>query len=134
MLRNIPNKYVQSGLIGEIDRQGFHEKYDFFYLPMDMRNRTNVGYAFVNFILPEDMERFTKHFEGYHFEMFSSQKIGKVSAAHVQGLERNLRQLQTRAVTQNADQDYRPVIVHEGRRLDFDEAIAIFDAREPETL
>lgn len=132
MLRNIPNKYVQSSLIKEVDRQGFLGKYDFFYLPMDMRNRTNVGYAFVNFLSPEDMERFTEHFEGYHFEMFSSHKIGKVSAANVQGLERNLRQLQTRAVTQNADQDYRPVIVHEGRHLDFEEAMAIFAAREPE--
>lgn len=132
MLRNIPNKYVQSGLLEEIDEQGFRDTYDFFYLPMDMRNRTNVGYAFVNFVLPEDMERFTEHFDGYHFESFTSQKIGKVSSAHVQGLERNLRQLKTRAVTQHADDDYRPVVVHEGRRMSFDEALAIFDAREPE--
>ena len=53
MLRNIPNRYSQVSLLEEIDQEGFKGTYDFFYLPMDTQNRTNVGYAFINFMTPE---------------------------------------------------------------------------------
>ena len=46
MLRNIPNKYTQNSLLQEINDLGFVGSFDFFYLPMDVHNRSNVGYAF----------------------------------------------------------------------------------------
>jgi len=121
MLRNIPNKFTQASLLEEIDAEGFSERYDFFYLPMDVRNKTNVGYAFVNFVDPSDMVRFSKHFEGYQFKKHTSQKIATVSPAHVQGLERNIQQLSRKAVTQFCDSQYRPIVLREGRRVDFEQ-------------
>eukprot|EP00434_Breviolum_minutum_P014505 symbB.v1.2.012790.t1/scaffold884.1/size313170/2 len=41
MLRNIPNRYSQVGLLKEIDAAGFTDSYDVFYLPMDTKNRTS---------------------------------------------------------------------------------------------
>lgn len=124
MLRNIPNRYTQASLLHEIDCAGFEGTYDFFYLPMDTHNRTNVGYAFINFVEPADMTRFTNLFSGYRFKDHSSQKIARVSPAHLQGFHENVRHFSNRAVTHSRNSQYRPVIVQHGKPRTLGEALA----------
>jgi hypothetical protein len=123
MLRNIPNKYTQSTLMQEINDNGFEETYDFFYLPMDIHNRSNVGYCFINFLRADDAVKFKQFFEDHRFQRFHSRKIGSVCVAHVQGLDANLRHFENRAVTQARNDQYRPVVLRGQRRVDFDEAV-----------
>jgi len=123
MLRNIPNKYMQSSLLDEINDMGFEGTYNFFYLPMDVHNKTNVGYAFINFTSSFDLQRFIDKFSGRTFERNPSQKIASVSPAHVQGLENNVRQLARKAVAQFKDPEYQPIVLRNGQKISFSEAL-----------
>ncbi|CAE7458546.1 ML2 [Symbiodinium pilosum] len=122
MLRNIPNRYSQASLLQEIDLAGYRGTYDFFYLPMDTQNRTNVGYAFINFLTSTDLERFMVEFAGYLFQNHSSQKVARVSLAHIQGFIENIRHFSNRAVSQSRNSQYRPIVIHRGVRMDISEA------------
>lgn len=129
MLRNIPNKYTQNTLLQEINELGFEGTYDFFYLPMDVHNRSNVGYAFINFERPVDAERFRVSFSDHRFQRFHSRKIGSVCIAHVQGLDENLRHFENRAVTQARNDQYRPIVLKGQRRIDIEDAVTEAKAR-----
>jgi protein phosphatase 1 regulatory subunit 42 len=84
MVRNIPNKYNQQLLLDLFDRE-FHTKYDFFYLPIDFRNKCNVGYSFINFVEPMVIVSFYEAFNGKGWERFNSSKICEVTYARIQG-------------------------------------------------
>lgn len=101
MLRNIPNKYTQAMLV-----QKLHEKYkgdlDFIYLPVDFKNKCNVGYAFLNFRTSEAFARFADEFHEADSRVklpgFNSKKVCQVSAARVQGRDANVRRLRSSPV------------------------------------
>ncbi|KAJ0392939.1 hypothetical protein P43SY_003254 [Pythium insidiosum] len=73
MIRNIPNKYTQQMLLSEINAR-HHGKYDFFYLPIDFKNKCNMGYAFINFIDAESIVPFYEEFDSQKWTNFNSEK------------------------------------------------------------
>lgn len=131
MLRNIPNKYTQSLLKQEIDDLGFAGLYDFFYLPMDKQNRSNVGYAFINFLQPASATKCWSVLSNYKFQRYHSRKICAVSPAHLQGFEKNVEHFQDRAVMNaRKNEKYRPMVLRDGAhiesqalKLDLDKAL-----------
>eukprot|EP00803_Ostreobium_quekettii_P000171 evm.model.scf_1510.1 EVM.evm.TU.scf_1510.1 scf_1510:6152-11784(+) len=84
MIRNIPNKYSQKMLLDVLDRK-YSGRYDFFYLPIDFKNRCNLGYAFVNFKTPTTTAEFYKEFHSKSWEEFNSKKVCEITYARVQG-------------------------------------------------
>jgi hypothetical protein len=84
MVKNIPNKYDQDMLLQAIDKH-HAGSYDFFYLPIDFKNRCNVGYAFINFINPMSICSFYEEFNNKKWEKFNSEKVCKITYARIQG-------------------------------------------------
>lgn len=84
MIKNIPNKYDQNMLLNAINNR-LAGTYDFFYLPIDFKNRCNVGYAFINFTDPLSIPTFYEEFNNKKWEKFNSEKVCEIKYARIQG-------------------------------------------------
>ena len=80
MIKNIPNKYTQKMLLAAID-DSFRGTYDFFYLPIDFKNKCNVGYAFINMIRPVYIVSLVERFNNRKWEKFNSEKVPDPAAS-----------------------------------------------------
>ena len=113
MMRNLPNKYTQQMLLGELRDAGFHmqEDFDFFYLPMDHSNCANLGYCFINFTRPQRANDFAAAFSGKRMRRFNSHKTAVIMPASIQGYEQNYTYYISTRVAQAADPQYRPLFL-----------------------
>jgi len=90
MLKNIPCRKLQEEVMELMDQNGFAGRYDFLYLPRDVKLQANLGYAFINFLSSEDARQFAKAMNGYRFTGSASSKSCLVVPAHVQGRMNNI--------------------------------------------
>mmetsp|Transcript_9565 Transcript_9565/g.17130 ORF Transcript_9565/g.17130 Transcript_9565/m.17130 type:complete len:510 (-) Transcript_9565:154-1683(-) len=113
MMRNLPNKYTQQMLLGELRDAGFQMQvdFDFFYLPMDHSNCANLGYCFVNFTETSRANDFAAAFSGKRMRRFNSHKTAVIMPASIQGYEQNYTYYISTRVAQAADPQYRPLFL-----------------------
>jgi len=96
MLRNIPNKYTRDMLVEQLNKH-LKGQFDFVYLPIDFKNKCNVGYGFINFCSAEAHDRFVELFDGVDVRKclpgLNSKKIAEVMPARYKGLDENVARL-----------------------------------------
>jgi len=108
MIKNIPNKYTSKMLLATIDEQ--HKgQYDFIYLPIDFKNKCNVGYAFINMVDPKHIVSFYRTFNGKRWEKFNSEKIASLAYARIQGKSALIAHFQNSSLM-NEDKRCRPIL------------------------
>ncbi|GKV45554.1 hypothetical protein SLEP1_g52623 [Rubroshorea leprosula] len=107
MIKNIPNKYTSKMLLAAINEhcQG---SYDFIYLPIDFKNKCNVGYAFINMIDPQQIIPFHKAFNGKKWEKFNSEKAALLAYARIQEKAALIAHFQNSSLM-NEDKQCRPI-------------------------
>jgi hypothetical protein len=59
-------------------------KFDLLYLPIDFKNKCNVGYAFINFTSHQHLPAFYEEFHGRKWSRFKSNKIAQINYARIQ--------------------------------------------------
>ncbi|KAF8060053.1 ML1 [Scenedesmus sp. PABB004] len=113
MIKNIPNKYTQKMLLGTIEEQ-FKGTFDFFYLPIDFKNKCNVGYAFINMLAPRLIPPLVARFNGKRWDKFNSEKVCSISYGRIQGRAALISHFQNSSLM-HEDKRCRPVLfVSEG--------------------
>ena len=119
MIKNIPNKYTQKMILKKINKE-FKRYYDFFYLPIDLKNKCNVGYAFINFIHPIYILRFFEVFNGQGWEKFQSDTICQLTYARLHGHQTLMIHFQSSNSMFQQSLKVRPMILSE-MKVDFAE-------------
>jgi hypothetical protein len=111
MVKNIPNKYTQKMLLSLMEERfaGVQFPFDFFYLPIDFKNRCNVGYAFINMTTPHAIPALVEEFHGRRWPKFNSEKICKISYARIQGKNSLIQHFQNSSLL-HEDKRCRPVL------------------------
>lgn len=122
MIKNIPNKYTSKMLLAAIDE--YHKgTYDFLYLPIDFKNKCNVGYAFINMVSPSNIIPFFKTFNGKKWEKFNSEKVASLAYARIQGKVALVSHFQNSSLM-NEDKRCRPILFHsEGQETEDQESL-----------
>lgn len=108
MIRNIPNKYNQRMLLSALE-DNHRGHYDFIYLPIDFKNKCNVGYAFINFTRTEFIPAFYTEFHGHKWGRFNSEKVCEITYARIQGKSNLIGHFQNSSLM-NEDPKCRPVV------------------------
>ncbi|XP_031475062.1 protein MEI2-like 4 isoform X2 [Nymphaea colorata] len=110
MIKNIPNKYTSKMLLAAIDEH-HRGTYDFIYLPIDFKNKCNVGYAFINMIDAMQIVPFYEAFNGKKWEKFNSEKVASLAYARIQGKAALIAHFQNSSLM-NEDKRCRPILFH----------------------
>ncbi|XP_057796116.1 protein MEI2-like 2 isoform X4 [Salvia miltiorrhiza] len=108
MIKNIPNKYTSKMLLAAID-ETHKGTYDFLYLPIDFKNKCNVGYAFINMVSPSHIITFYEAFNGKKWEKFNSEKVASLAYARIQGKIALVSHFQNSSLM-NEDKRCRPIV------------------------
>lgn len=111
MVRNVPNKYTQRLLLRVWKQMGYGHAIDLFYLPMDFRNKCNLGYCFLNFISAEYAAQFRAEVEGLRLTTFKTPKVLVTAEAHIQGFLPNFTAFRNSAVMgKSVAPEYQPLV------------------------
>jgi hypothetical protein len=121
ILRNLPNNYTRGMLLDLLDSEGFAQKYDFIYIPVDFSTQAGLGYAFVNLISASDALAFWAHFEGFRQWSLPSEKVCTLNwSSPIQGLAPHMERYRNSPVMHEAVPDeWKPAIYFRGERVVF---------------
>jgi hypothetical protein len=84
MIRHIACCYLPHHVTGFLDEAGMGGKYDLVYLPLNVSKKANLGYAFVNFLSPSDVDVCKEKFDGRVFGTSLTEKKCQVVLARMQ--------------------------------------------------
>jgi hypothetical protein len=108
MIQNIPNKYTRQMLVDELNENNL-KCYDFLYLPIDFRNKCNLGYAFINMISKENVIHIYETFRGESWKRSRSEKKADIKWGRLQGKTALIDHFRASSFLKRIPNDCRPI-------------------------
>ncbi|CAH8387569.1 unnamed protein product [Eruca vesicaria subsp. sativa] len=127
IIKNIPNKYTYKMLVAEIDEKHKGD-YDFLCLPIDFKNKCNMGHAFVNMVSPLHIVPFQQTFNGKIWEKFNSGKVASLAYAEIQGKSALASYMQNPSSAKEEKQLFQEVSHHNDESQDSKDQDQLFSS------
>ncbi|KAJ4906577.1 Protein MEI2-like 2 [Raphanus sativus] len=127
VIKNIPNKYTYKMLVAEIDEKHKGD-YDFLCLPIDFKNKCNMGHAFVNMVSPLHIVPFQQTFNGKIWEKFNSGKVASLAYAEIQGKSALASYMQNLSTMKEEKQLFQEVSHHNDESQDSKDQDQLFSS------
>jgi hypothetical protein len=122
MMRHIPTGFCRQKLLDLLDSRGFSGKYNLVYMPLDFKDASNLGYAFVDLISTDVAQDFEEAFQGFHDWGCESEKDCEVSWSIYQGLQAHVDRYRNSPVMHpSVPDEFKPLIFLNGERVGFPE-------------
>lgn len=117
MIRNLPRTYTSEAFMREVETVTPRDSFDFVYVPWDARRRSNISYAFINFVDPEAASRCFFGLSGRRWHLVESPKSCRIAPARIQGLGPNLAHYVASGGFQAKGKGsvYRPIVLCGGK-------------------
>mmetsp|Transcript_30624 Transcript_30624/g.64979 ORF Transcript_30624/g.64979 Transcript_30624/m.64979 type:complete len:257 (-) Transcript_30624:344-1114(-) len=132
MVKNIPFSCTQRLVLRHWSRQGLTGAVDLFYLPMDLKRKVNMGYAFANFTSEAHAQQFCATVDGLRLEEFRKAKPLKTCVARVQGFNANFRNFRKSSnIGTRQVPEYRPIVLDPSTRAEIPFPTLEKDRRRP---
>jgi len=87
IVRNLPCAFLREHLIAQMDAKGFAGLYNIVYMPIDFKTKMSKGYAFVNLVTADEIQRFMVAFNGFRDWPHPSSTSAKVCAVDMAGTQ-----------------------------------------------
>ena len=104
--------------LDEIREGGHGDSIDFFYLPIDFKNRCNRGYAFINFLDAAQIVPFYEQYNTKAWKNFNSDKVCAITYARIQGKAAMIKRFENSALMEK-EEAYKPLVFDKGQTADF---------------
>lgn len=102
--------------------EGFEDYIDFMYLPMNLRNAMNFGYAFVSFVSAQSTLQCREKLQGFNRWIEPSEKRMEIEWSETQGLEAHIERYRNSPLMHESVQDeLKPALFKRGVRIAFPE-------------
>eukprot|EP00929_Paragymnodinium_shiwhaense_P093733 TRINITY_DN53985_c0_g1_i2.p1 TRINITY_DN53985_c0_g1~~TRINITY_DN53985_c0_g1_i2.p1 ORF type:complete len:559 (-),score=85.61 TRINITY_DN53985_c0_g1_i2:89-1765(-) len=108
MICNVPCRVTPRQVEDAVNSLGFANKYDYIHLPTGGRsrkNKSNLGYGFINFLNPADGRCFALAFHAYAFEKSTSSKTITVKPSFIQTTRQEAMQCLAKQSVRRCDDD-----------------------------
>ncbi len=109
MIKNIPNKYSMKQLLYEVN-QNNKDRFNFLYVPIDVQNNCNVGYAFINFLNSAYILDFYEEYNDKGWDSYNSEKVCQIKYGRLQGRKKLISHFENTKVIKNKDRNVKPWI------------------------
>lgn len=121
MIRNLPNQYTRDDFVSLLIDQGFAERFDFVYFPIDFETHAAMGYAFVNVVSPKDATCLWNRLDGFSTWSCPCKKVCRISWSQpLQGLGVHVARYRNSPLMHElVPESYRPLLFVEGKRISF---------------